>query len=166
MKDIWDAPFPVIIGLNKSLEERWHIVENSSSAIIVLLDSGELIQNEQLPLKKLPLLGNLKEELDKYYKQFERKASYNKSAKRELHYTANEADASATVEIINKVSEAIQNSVLKNLPKYDPEIEIDLEDVKLKVRETASAEDEEFVRRFVETQMFANFVEAHYELST
>ncbi len=161
LKDLLDAPLPFIAGVNKSTDERWHIAESSSSSLVVLLDSGELVQSEQLAMSKLPPLGNLRATIEGAYKTFQ------KTGKKELRYSPGEAEMKAVGQIMTAVEDTLKKFVFSKLPSCesigDGMIELETIKGKVKAPEEQLGEDQDFVERLLDTQMFASYVQEHYE---
>jgi len=164
LKDLLEAPIPFIIGMNRPAEDAWHLLENSVNAIVILLDTGEIIDGQEQILAKLPKsIGNLYKELDGPYKMFEMKKIQKGNCK-EIQYCPNERQLIAVTEICKTIEQNIKEIIIGKLPEYHElsNSKIELEEIKSRAKKMVLPENSEFVEKFIDTQMFANYVEEHY----
>lgn len=161
LKDLLDAPVPYITGIVGKNFDKFKILDNYESALVVFLDSGELFQSEGLVLKKSPSLGNLESKIEAPYKKL-----FKSNSKREPRYCPTSAEIEAASKICKMIDEAIKQNILSKLPAKEtkPMNEVDLEDIKTKLKGATIEADREFIEKLVETQLFATYIGEYYNV--
>lgn len=159
-QEILDAPVPFIAGLIKKSEDKLKLEQ--SSALFVYLDTGEIILNDQQQIiTKLPNLNNLQAKLECHFKEFSKKGN----AKKELCYFPGEKEITAVENICTIIEDTIRQITVTHLPIFPPmcKEEIDLDQIKKIIVKSVRTEDQEFIGKFGETQLFASFILNHYK---
>ena len=151
LKNVLDAPFPYIIGVKKPIKEKWNLLEASGSTLIVLLDSGEIIQKEESTINTFPDLEN-SIEIKKGYKNFARNF-YEFNYGRISQYPTLEQLAATNI-IFNSVESILKANILNKIPKSN-----NLEEIKSAIKLQSTNENKSFIEKFIETQMFVVYAE-------
>jgi len=150
IKDFIEVPLPFLIGVNASPEELKDYPENEGSPVIVMLDKGEVIQNKET---KTPELTELRNKLKKCYGK-----EYMKKHAVKVDYFSTENQAA---EICNQIETTLKKTIINKIPLHCDFIseDLDIEKIKLEIKNKTNKADLEFVDKFVETQIFANYAE-------
>lgn len=155
--ELLDAPVPYITGLIAKKEEKCQVVQNYESALVVLLDSGELHQNENEDLKKLPYLNNLRAKIEIPYKKI-----FPPNGKKEICYCPTTEKLEAVNQICTVVENTINEIFISKLSCNKLEVKLNNDLEKLKAKFVGTLIDREFNEKFVESQLFATFIEDYY----
>ena len=161
--ELLEAPVPCILGMERSSENINDITTSmfTQETLIVLLDKNKIMHyngNTVLnSLKKLPSLSDLRGNIMNSYSIFEKE-------KKDLlkNYCITEKMKKSVEEISNKIELGIKKAIINYLPLIPPRIGnkvIDLEKVKKLVLDKIKPIDEDFLKLFCETQMFATYVD-------
>jgi hypothetical protein len=160
---------PFIVGLNKPTDDIAEASAITGPALTVFLDSGLLIQEEEGALKTLPLLNGLQAQIEDKYEHFARRQSKSKgkgkSAMKVVTGSFTEAELKDAEDICAMIESAIRKTILSEVPLCQSlyEKEVDLEKLKLEVKQKVGEQDKDFVHNFLDTQMFATYVQDEYQ---
>lgn len=145
-KELLDAPVPYIAGMNTRSDEKSLILQNYESVLVVLLDSGEFLQNEGQKFKKLPDLDNIEAKIETIY-----------------NTTQKQPDIDAANQICGILEKSLKDNFLNKIPSIESSknLSTDLESIKVQFKRNAKEEDREFIEKFAETQLFATYVGEH-----
>jgi len=157
--ELLEAPVPCLMGIQRNIEGGKKLEQTicTQETVIVLLDSSEIIhclpKGSQKMLKKLPKLSELKANIEKNYVNFA-------AIKGTYHFT--DPIKKSVEEIQLKIESAINKSILNYLPIIPPRTsdkEVDILKVRQELIGHIRPVDEEFVKLFSETQMFASYID-------
>lgn len=153
IKDFVEVPLPFLIGVNASPEELKQYPENEGFPVIVMLDKGEIIQAKEM---RTPDLNELKRKLKNCYG----KECMRKHESRVGDYFSTESQAG---EVCSEIESVLKKLVINRMPSFCDIVngEFDLEKIKREVKAKTCKADLEFIDKFLETQLFVNYVEHH-----
>ena len=162
LKEVLDAPFPFIIGMKKSHKEKWHLLDISNSSLIVLLDKGEIFQTEESMISVFPALINSGNNIKNNYKEFSKR--FYEVESHEINYTPTSKQITASEIICSEIENIVRENILGKLPdsKEFKTDTINLNEIQRLIRENLNDENKEFVGKFIDSQMFAVYIEDHY----
>lgn len=162
--ELLEAPVPCIMGVQRPLSQGRRLAQTmcTQETLIVLLDSGEVLhcypQPGYRPLQQMPWLGDMRESIARAYRIFERPPG----TRFVPEYFVPEPKAKAVEEIYNRIDVGVSRSILNYLPLLPPRTpngDVDLGKVKQHLAGHIKPVDEEFVKLFCETQMFATYID-------
>ena len=155
--DIIDAPVPFLVGISarqfKTIER-----DRFDDKVVVQLDEGKLIPgSEEI---RQPEFKGLKKTLATLYRKFEQKGEVLEDLSVTL--ASKEDESKACVKICNLIRAAFRKHVIGSFPskpRYDVDGFIDIQNYQENVIKWGRQDDQQFLQRFVETQMFVQYVE-------
>jgi len=163
-EDIIGIPVPFIIGAYASPAKKWELLETAEYSVIVLLDTGEIIQNEDMVVNIFPALYS--SAIKDHYKPFEK--NFYESLQNSVVNEPTKEQVNAAEAICKEVESIIKTTILNKLPNLqepqDPGLA--LARTKSTIQSQLNDENKEFVEELIKSQMFAVYLERHYDYLT
>eukprot|EP00826_Nyctotherus_ovalis_P008610 TRINITY_DN12238_c0_g1_i4.p1 TRINITY_DN12238_c0_g1~~TRINITY_DN12238_c0_g1_i4.p1 ORF type:complete len:208 (+),score=12.64 TRINITY_DN12238_c0_g1_i4:451-1074(+) len=154
-------PFPGIIGVYASEEKKWELLKNSQHGMVVLLDTGEILQYENIVATVFPTLTN--SNIRNLYKPFER--SFYESIQPTVVNEPSKELVDAAEQICKEVEAILKEVVFDKLPrKEELKGKVTLDSLYSIIESRTEGENKSFVEKMIRTQMFVEYLFKHYDL--
>ena len=162
LEELMDAPIPFIMGVCRSAKDE--LPEKSDSTLLVMLDEGTIEYPTERSAEQFLTLQELKEKMKGVYDRVFKNEPKNTKRKK-LRYCISEEQSEAIAEICQCIEEMLKTNVISVIPKNVKvnRESFDIELVKTEVKK--ASKNNQFVEAFIETQMFASYVEEQYGIS-